>query len=355
MSVRVLIVDDSSVVRGILRRLLEGAGCIVVGECASGSQAVVRVLALEPDVVTVDLDMPNGDGLAAIEQIMAERPTPILVVTGDPHYRGLDNHFEALTRGAIDLVVKPGTQAEEARLLELVRTAATIPVLTHVRGTARRRRRPATTSSPPVRAFPEAAPAVVAIGASTGGPGTLRTLLRDLGPRHPTPVVVVQHMAEDFAEGFVRWLATQVAMPVVEAVPGTRMRPGHAYVAVRGPHVQLGADGVIGIAHRPPTPHRPSVDVLFTSAAASFGARALGVLLTGMGDDGAAGLAAIATAGGLTIAQDEETSAVFGMPRAAIERGAARLVLPLERMARTVADACRFASRPHPRSGACDA
>jgi two-component system chemotaxis response regulator CheB len=351
---RVLVVDDSLLVRRALRRLLEAAGCIVVGECATGDEAAARVAVLRPDVVTLDLDMPRGDGLGAIEHIMAERPTPILVVTGAPRFRGLDAHFEALTRGAIDLVAKPGTEEEGARLVELVRTAATIPVVPHVRGTARRRRRGSSTMPPP-RALAEVPPAVVVVGASTGGPGTLRTMLRGLGARHPTPIVVVQHMAEDFADGFVHWLGSQVPMAVVETAPGQRLRPGCVHVAVRGPHVTIGPDGVVGLAHAPAAPHSPSVDALFTSVATSFAGRALGVLLTGMGADGADGLAAIAAAGGLTIAQDEETSAVFGMPRAAIERGAARIVLPIDRIARAVGDACRIAPRPQPRTGALDA
>jgi two-component system chemotaxis response regulator CheB len=352
--IRVLIVDDSLLVRRALRLLLEDAGCVVVGECATGDEAATQVGLLRPDVVTLDLDMPRGDGLAAIERIMAERPTPILVVTGAPRFRGLDAHFEALTRGAIELVAKPGNAAEGARLVELVRIAATIPVVPHVRGTARRRRR-TPSSAPPPRPLADVRAAVVVIGASTGGPGTLRTALGGVGNRHPTPIVVVQHMAEDFADGFVRWLGGQIELPVVEAVPGQRMRAGCVHVAVRGPHVELRADGVIATSDAPPTPHRPSCDALFASAAASFGARALGVLLTGMGDDGAEGLAAIAAAGGLTIAQDEETSAVFGMPRAAIERGAARLVLPLDRIPRAIGEACRISARPEPRTGACDA
>jgi two-component system chemotaxis response regulator CheB len=346
--VRVLIVDDSALVRHAIRRLLERAGIQIAGECARGDEAVQRVAELRPDVITLDLDMPGLDGLDTIERIMADHPTPILVVTGEPRYRGLDAHFAALTRGAIDLVAKPGDDADGARLVELVETAARIPVVPHVRGAARKRTRARPTSpSTPVavpRLLDHVAPAAVLIGASTGGPGVIRAVLGALGPAFPIPIVVAQHMADAFAEGFVRWLAGQVTLRVVEATPGTRVRPGTAYVAVRGPHVGIGADGVLCGLTGPATPHRPSIDSLFTSAAAGLGSRALGVLCTGMGEDGAAGLAAIAAAGGLTIAQDESSSVVFGMPRAAIERGAARLVLSTDGIARAIRDACRPSS-----------
>jgi two-component system, chemotaxis family, protein-glutamate methylesterase/glutaminase len=352
MAVRVLIVDDSPLLRRGVRSILESGGMVVAGECGSGTDAVVKVAALRPDVVTMDLDMPGLDGLATIERIMADHPTPILVVTGDPAYRGLDGHFEALTRGAIDLVARPARltagNPDADRLIALVRIAAGVPVVPHVRGSARHRNNRPTSPYLPqatARLVGEAPPGMVVIGASTGGPGAIRSVLAGLTSL-PAPIVVVQHMAEEFGEGFVRWLGTQVAMPVHEATPRTRVRPGHAYVAVRGPHLRIGSDGVLAAATAPSTPHRPSIDLLFTSAAQCWGPRALGILLTGMGDDGAEGLGAIALAGGLTLAQDEESSVVFGMPGAAIERGAARLVLGLDAIPRVVRDACR--ARPQP-------
>jgi two-component system chemotaxis response regulator CheB len=344
--VRVLVVDDSRLLRRGMRALLEASGLIVVGECASGVEALGKIASLSPDVVTVDLDMPDLDGLDTVERIMAEHPTPILVVTGDPRFRGLDGHFEALTRGAVDLIVKPASVDPSApdcvRLVERIRAVARIPVIPHVRGSARRRRHSSTmplTPSATARMI-GTAPALIAIGASTGGPGALRTVLAGLGSELPVPVVIVQHMAEEFAEGFVAWLRSQVAIPVHEAALGARLRPGNAYVAVRGPHIRIGADGVIVAAPGRPNPHRPSIDVLFSSLANGWGKRSIGILLTGMGDDGADGLAAISSTGALTIAQNEATSVVFGMPGAAIERGAARLVLALDAIARVTRDAC---------------
>lgn len=361
--IRVLIVDDSALVRHAFRRLLERAGIQIAGECARGDEAVARVAALRPDVITLDLDMPGLDGLDTIERIMADHPTPILVVTGEPNFRGLDAHFAALTRGALDLVPKPGDDAGGAALVALIETAAQVAVVPHVRGAARHRLRSVRPTSPMTpaavpRLLDHVPPAAVLIGASTGGPGVLRTLLGSLGAGFAVPIVVGQHMAEAFAEGFVRWLASQLALRVVEATPGTRIRPGHVYVAVRGPHLGIAADGVLHALTGVPSPHRPalhtpSIDALFTDAAQHLGSRALGVLCTGMGDDGAAGLGAIAAAGGLTIAQDEESSVVFGMPRAAIERGSARLVLSVDGIARAIRDACRPPS-PHRPGAASD-
>ncbi|MDX2089740.1 MAG: chemotaxis-specific protein-glutamate methyltransferase CheB [Kofleriaceae bacterium] len=346
--VRVLVVDDSRLLRRGIRTILEGAGLVVVGECASGVEAVAKVASLRPDVVTLDLDMPGLDGLGTIEHIMAEHPTPIVVVTGDPSYRGLDGHFEALARGAVELVPKPANMVASSegcmRLVELVRTVSRVAVVPHVRGTARRRRRANTTMPLRPGATPRtggyAAPSVIAIGASTGGPGALRTLLGGLEDM-PVPIIAVQHMAEEFAEGFVRWLQSQVAVPVHEARVGTRMRPGNAYIAVRGPHLRVEADCTISATAGAANPHRPSVDAVFTSLANTCGKRGVGIVLTGMGDDGALGLSEIHAAGGMTIAQDEESSVVFGMPGAAIARNAVRHVLPLDSIAKFTRDTCR--------------
>jgi two-component system, chemotaxis family, protein-glutamate methylesterase/glutaminase len=253
-------------------------------------------------------------------------------------------------RGAVDLICKPSSVDPDApdciRLVERIRAVARIPVVPTERP-ARRRRQHTTAPLSPIataRMLGHTVPALIGIGASTGGPGALRTLLAGLGADLPVPVVVVQHMAEEFADGFVAWMRSQVSIPIHEAALGARLRPGHAYLAVRGPHIRIGADSIIGAAPGPPNPHRPSIDVLFSSIASGWGKRSIGILLTGMGDDGADGLAAINSTGGLTIAQDEETSVVFGMPGAAIERGAARLVLALESIARVARDACCFPS-----------
>lgn len=336
---RVVVVDDSALLRWALRATLVGGGFRVAGEAASGREAIDLVKSQRPDLVTMDLDMPDMDGLDAIEQIMAECPTPILVVTAIPRYRGLDAHFEALARGAVELVPKPsafpGTPREQRELLEMAIMATRIPVVAHVRASVRRRREAPLTT--PTRMGTGRADLVV-IGASTGGPGVLRELLLSLD-RIDAPIVIVQHMVDVFAQSFIDWLGLHTNMPVYEAKPGTSLLPGTVHVAVRGSNVRISPEGRIEAAPDDLSPHRPSINVLFASAAESFGARALGVLLTGMGDDGATGLGAIAAAGGITVAQDEATSTVYGMPRAAVERGAARWVLPDHELARAISAA----------------
>jgi two-component system chemotaxis response regulator CheB len=335
MTGRVVVVDDSTLMRWALRSTLVGAGFRVVGEAGGGREAIELVKRERPDLVTMDLDMPDMDGLDAIERVMAECPTPILVVTAIPRYRGLDAHFEALARGAVELVPKPsafpGTPREQRDLIATANLAMRIPVVAHVRASVRRRRRTGEMPSPTgIR--------LVVIGASTGGPGVLRALLTQL-PRLDAPVLIVQHMVDVFAQGFVDWLAAYSGMPVCEATPGMRLEAGTVYIAVRGPNLRIRPDGRLEAAPDQRSSHRPSVDVVFASAAESFGKSALGVLLTGMGEDGAAGLLAIHAAGGLTVAQDEATSTVYGMPRAAVERGAARLVLPDHELARAIQSA----------------
>jgi two-component system chemotaxis response regulator CheB len=351
--VRVLVVDDSALLRRALRATFESsADFVVIGEAASGQEAHEKVVALAPDLVTMDLDMPGMDGLAAIEAIMADRPTPVLVVTGDPRFRGLDAHFEALTRGAIELLPKPsafpGTPREVEHLLTTARIAARVPVVPHVRGSAARRRQQRSSSLDleAVQRVPPGGSNLVVVGASTGGPGALRDLLVDLGPAPACPVIVAQHMTEAFAEGFVHWLGTVCPAPVREARAGMRLHPGIVYCVLRGPHLGVGPAAVLEPV-RGGGVHCPSVDALFHSAARHHGGRALGVLLTGMGDDGAAGLAAIAAAGGVTVAQDETTSTVFGMPKAAIDRGAARFVLPLRHIGALVRAATTAPESPH--------
>jgi two-component system chemotaxis response regulator CheB len=339
----VLIVDDSRLLRRALRAFFETSpDFVVVGEAATGRDAVAKVASLQPDLVTMDLEMPDLDGLGAIERIMAERPTPILVLTGDPEFRGLNAQFEALARGAIDLLEKPsdfpGTPEERRHFLSTALLASRVPVVHHVRGAAaeRRARR---------RVAPGAAPrapvSLVVMAASTGGPGAIRAVLAEIGADRAAvpPIVVVQHMHAVFAAGFVEWLRASTRLRVREAARGVSLDRGSVYVAVRGDHVAVTAAGELELRPDPAVRYCPSADVLFESAADAYGAQALGVLLSGMGDDGAAGLAAIAAAGGLTIAQDEETSAVFGMPGAAVERGAARLVLPVGEIAGAIRDA----------------
>lgn len=328
----VLVADDSALSRRALVATFAGDPRFrVVGEAATGREAVELAERLRPDLVTMDLQMPVMDGLEAIEEIMARAPTRILVVTGLPSWRGLDPSFEALRRGALELVQKPsfsGT-SEQEQLRERAFLLSTVPVLPHV-DAARRRRQAA---RDPVR--PEGAEAqIVGLGASTGGPGVVKELIDALPPDFPVPIVLVQHLADVYANGFVEWLGRGSRVRVREAVPGSRLEPGVAVVAARGPHVRVTARGAIEADAGPPrNGHCPSIDVTFDSIASAYGPGAVGVLLTGMGRDGAQGLLRIREAGGVTLAQDEATSAVFGMPKAALELGAATVTVSRHELA----------------------
>lgn len=349
--VTVLVVDDSPLVRRALTSLFRAdPGFAVVGEAANGKEAVAQALRLSPSLITMDLDMPEMDGLAAIEEIMARAPTPILVITSHPSYRGRDARLEARARGALEILPKPAAWpcdvGAQDRLRRLARMLSTVPVVPHVADSQRKRRAAREAARGDVRGDvrrlgtgsdglgPDAATEVrreiglVAIGASTGGPGVLKELVEALPADFSAPIVIVQHLAEVPGREFARWLGRGARLAVHEAVAGERLEPGAAYVALRDVHVTVTPRGRLATHDEPPREgNRPSIDVLFESVARSYGGAAAGVLLTGMGRDGARGLLKLREAGGVTLAQDEATSAVFGMPRVARALGAAQLIV----------------------------
>jgi two-component system chemotaxis response regulator CheB len=348
--IRVVLVDDSSTVRAVMRRLFSRTDDIeIVDEAADGAQAVQSVLAARPDVVLMDVEMPVLDGYAATERIMAVCPTPILIFTSRANRDQLHTAFEAVARGALDVLAKPEDTVGWERLG--VSLPAAVRSLAGERS-AGRRQQAAPGSSPESRPAagvgPRAAVAgrgrfqtvrYVAVGASTGGPAALRDLLAALPSPLPVPILVVQHIAAGFEEGLAEWLAGDLHRDVQVARDGEIARPGTIRLAPSGSHLRLRASGVIQLdaASPPRNGHRPSADELFLSCAAAFPTTTAGVLLTGMGSDGAAGLAVLRQAGGLTMVQDEATSAVFGMPRAALEIGAAELALPPRELGQTLA------------------
>jgi two-component system chemotaxis response regulator CheB len=330
-AVRLVLVEDSATQRAALARVLEAEGDIaVVGEAADADAAVREVARLRPQVVTMDLDLPGGGGQGAIARIMAETPTPILVLSGVIDTAGAAPAVAALAAGAVDALPKPPAWTDEAArgLRRQVRTVASVPVV------GRRRRAPA-----PARRAAGAVP-VVGIAASTGGPAALMTLLRAL-PLLPAPVLVVQHIHPSFVAGFATWLDDAIALRVSLASDGETAEPGRVYVAPGETHLRVGARRRLELSPEPRRVHRPSADELLHSIAREAGAAGVGAVLTGMGDDGAAGLLALRQAGGRTFAQDAETSTVFGMPRAAERLGAAQRLLPPERLATAIAGAVR--------------
>jgi len=332
--IRVLVADDSELFRDLLARVVAAEpGFDVVAVAADGNAATALARTLKPDVITMDLNMPDADGFSGIARIMAETPTPILVLTAN---REEAVGFRALSLGALDILEKPQatTDLEDyGRLLRSrLRLLAGVKVIRHMRGLRER-----ATVAPRSAGRAD----LVVIGASLGGPRALASLLRRLTPAFPAPVAIVQHIADGFTEGLASWLATEARLDVHEARDGEALVPGRVVLAPTGCHLVVG-EGFVRLSDAPSVDtFKPSVTPLFLSAARAYGARVCGVILTGMGRDGAEGLRAIKEAGGPTLAQDEATSAVFGMPRAAIELGAVDRVLPLDEIPRALAELTR--------------
>ncbi|MDP9190990.1 MAG: chemotaxis response regulator protein-glutamate methylesterase [Acidobacteriota bacterium] len=345
----VLVIDDSAVVRQVMTALL--GSTMVVTTAADPLIAMTKMATRLPDVIVLDLEMPRMDGLTFLRKLMDETPLPVVVCSSFAEASS-ELTMRALQLGAVDVVLKPkvrvGEQLSDSAiaLVDTVRAAAqarvsrarsrhAAPRMTPQRMTAEERH-PRLTLAPAVYASNAAPgiPQVIAVGASTGGTEILKQLL-DAMPADAPPIVIVQHMPERFTAAFARRLNETSAMTVREAVAGDILRPGIALIAPGDRHLSLVRNGRTSIRvalHDGPlvNRHRPSVDVLFSSAARTLGAEAVGVLLTGMGRDGAQGLLEMRTSGALTMAQDEASSIVFGMPKAAIEIGAAAKVLPAD-------------------------
>jgi two-component system chemotaxis response regulator CheB len=347
--IRVLLVDDSATMRGHLRESLSADPDLqVVGEAVDGGQAVELAGRLRPDVITMDMILPTMSGLVATEHIMAEHPTPILVVSSADR-RELFSTYNALAAGAVDVLEKPRGDATDAdwgrRLCAAVRLVSRIRVITHPRARLDGRR-PAP-ESPPLP--PHGPLRVVSVGASTGGPRALTDLLRSLPPRFRPPVLCVQHIAasEPFAVAFSDWLAGQTGRDVSYARDWTPVESLTGRVVLAPPDRHLSVrDGVLRVSDAPPRHScRPSVDVLFESVAGEYGSAAAGCLLTGMGRDGAEGLLRMRARGAVTFAQDEASCVVYGMPREAALLGAAGYVLPPDRIAARLAELQTAVSR----------
>lgn len=319
---RVLICEDSQTYAAGLSRLLARDPDIdVIGICATAEQTIARLeaLAVKPHLVTMDLELPGMSGGDAIEQIMNTQPVPILVLAGGVE-RGSAKALASLGAGAVDVLSKDALDlrdpdgAEAQAFRGRVKVLSGVRVLHHPRAGLTRRH--AVNGSGPTRRA-----SIVAICASAGGPHALATVLAEVPATFAIPILVVQHMATGFTEGFAGWLDDQVPLPVGLAGAGP-VAPG-IWVAPEGAHLVLNGASRLALDEREAVgPHRPSGDVLLRSVAANVGAGGVAVVLTGMGRDGADGLAEVKRAGGLTIAQDQATSAVFGMPKAAAERGA---------------------------------
>jgi len=339
--IRVLLVDDSFITLAILKRILATAPEIrVVGTANNGREALDVIPVLQPDVICTDLHMPGMDGLEFIRAVMEKFPRPILVVSVSVQKDQTTNIFQLLEAGAIDVMAKPRSMAVVGYGPDAQELIGKIKVLAGVVVIRKRRKEPYTMAAPdknnlpPIEAMP---PAIIGIGASTGGPQAFQEILSHLPGDFPVPLLCVQHISEGFMQGLVDWLAGKCPLKIMIAVTGILPQPGTVYFPREGTHLVLDSQGRLECSSTPPyNGHRPSVSVTLKSLAQQYGKDAAGVLLTGMGRDGVDGMRAIAQAGGTTIAQDEESCTIFGMPKEAIAANAARYVLPLPKIAPTL-------------------
>jgi len=337
--IKVLVAEDSPVVREFLVYILgSDPGIRVVGTANDGEQAIEAVKRYQPDVITMDIHMPKMDGLEATRHIMETDPTPIVIVSGstDPHET--TTTFRALEAGALAVLKRPngiGHPDHETTTRELVQTVKLMSEVKVVRRWARARRdAPAPRLAEMGLARVPAQVRIVAIGASTGGPPALHTILAELPKAFPAPVLIVQHMAGGFIQGFVEWLAQSANLPVHVAAHAVTILPGHVYVAPDEHQMKVEYGGKIALTRDPPENGlRPSVSYLFRSVAEVYGGAAVAGLLTGMGRDGAEELRLLKEKGATTFAQDKDSSVVHGMPGEAIKLGAATFVLSPDKIA----------------------
>ncbi len=342
--VRVLVVDDSALMRKLIPQILATDDSIeVVGTAMDGNFGLKKIAELRPQVITLDLEMPGMGGLEMLKAIMQRHRLPVIVVSSHSK-EGASVTLKALAYGAFDFVTKPsdvsGRMTEVGHeLIAKIKAAAQSrsPQVHSMQDPARRNEK--------MTGDPRRAPSrIVAIGISTGGPQALQYMLPQLPADFPGSIVVVQHMPENFTEMFARRLDEICSLQVKEAQSGDLLRPGRVLICPGSRHLKAKRLPLGDVAILSDDPavngHRPSADVLFRSVAEEFGPRSLAVLMTGMGEDGAAGMGAVKAAGGMTIAQSEESCVVYGMPKAAIDRGYATRVVSLEAMANTLIAQC---------------
>lgn len=340
--IRVLIADDSAVLRQTTRFILESDPALqVIGEATNGADAVSLADRLRPDVITMDLRMPKMDGMQAIQQIMTESPVPIIVVTSTDLDRELGVSSQVAKLGAVSVLQRPaGVAAPEfkafaAKLVEQVKLMSEVKVVRRTRSVASAAGEESSSHAPLHR--PKAQAEIVAIGSSTGGPAALHKILTRLPAQFPLPILVVQHISFGFVQGLADWLNDASPLKVQVARAGEKVQPGVVYLAPDDHHMLV--DRTSRIALSPTDPiggHRPAVTALFQSVAQSFGPAALAVILTGMGADGASGMKALSDAGAVTLAQDESSCVVFGMPKEAIALGAVQHIVPLDQLAERI-------------------
>ena len=339
MTIKVLVVDDSALIRSLLAEIIKQAPDLeLVGAAPDAYVAKEMVMKLKPDVITLDIEMPKVDGLTFLDKLMKARPTPVIMISTLTQ-KGADATLRSLELGAIDFIAKPkldvakGIGEYQDEIVAKIRVAAK----------TRPRQRPR--SSAEIKAIPvqySGTETIVGIGASTGGTEAIRQVLEQLSPAFPA-TVITQHMPPNFTKSFAQRLNALCKINVHEAKDGERILPGNAYIAPGDKHMRIirsGADYRVKLDDGPlVSGHKPSVDVMFASLAETVGKNTIATILTGMGKDGAAGMLALRDAGAITMAQDEASCVVYGMPRAAVEIGATKHIIPLDKMSKALSQA----------------
>lgn len=342
-TIKVLVVEDSPVARELLEHILtQDANIKVIGNAGSGEEAILALGRMKPDVITMDIHLPEMDGFETTRRIMETIPLPIVIVTGTSSAKDVTMAMNAIEAGALAIVQKPNGighpdyEAEAAKLVQTVKLMSEVKV---VRRWARYPQEVKVKTKTNVKFDHQTEIKIIAIGASTGGPPAIQKILSGLPKKFPVPVLIVQHIAEGFIQGFAEWLGQTSSLPVHVALHGEYCLPGHVYIAPDRLQMKVKMDGKIWLSKDDQENGlRPSVSFLFRSVAEEFGKNAVGILLTGMGKDGAKELKLMKEKGATTIAQDKESSVIHGMPGEAIDLDAAIYVLSLEKIAPALAD-----------------
>lgn len=350
----VLIADDSATARQLMSHIINSApDMYVIGEAHNGEQAVQLTYKLKPDVILMDIVMPGMSGLDATREIMSKSPTPIVIISS-----GLGDEakiaFKAVRSGALAVLKKPKAPtssdfaSQSQRIITTVRSMADVRVIHHWK----KAEKPKTTITLPPHITSEQDPEIVAIASSTGGPAALNEIFRALPANYALPIVVVQHISPDFLPSLVNWLNILTPLQITIAEANQRPQPGHIYFAPGDAHLTLSKRRTFELDRRTPSSYVPSGDFLLKSIASTYRSNAIGIVLTGMGTDGANGLRDMYDTGALTIAQDEATSVVYGMPQAAVAAGATETVLPVQGIAKAIIEFDRIKRKKQSVTGA---
>jgi two-component system chemotaxis response regulator CheB len=326
--IRVLVVDDCEPIREMIRVILTSEPDItVVGEAADGADAVAKASLLKPDIVTMDIEMPVMGGLEAIKKIMAQNPLPILVVTSLTDVR---TAFDAVSNGALDVIGKPDMSPESAQdLVKRVRRLSRVDIPKHLSVMGRQLHKNAESEKSPLS--PVTKGSIIAIAASTGGPQAINSILSQLPATFPVPIIIAQHIAEGFTKGMADWLNSGTPLKVAVASNGDILKAGNVYLNPAEHSMRIIESGIILLGDRDRQQiYNPSCDIPLVSVASAYRERSVGLILSGMGDDGAKGIQAIKKSGGVALAQDEKSSVVYGMNRCAVELGCIDKILPLD-------------------------